>query len=68
MVSGAFGEIKAHESNEGVDVQILPFDNGEHHSPHVGGAELLKKPVTKEQKVPGVFYLDLACGRNSVQC
>jgi hypothetical protein len=48
--------------------QMFPFDNGEHHSPHVGGPELLKKPVTKEQKVPGVFDLDLACGRNSVQC
>jgi hypothetical protein len=48
--------------------QMFPFDNGDHHSPHVGGPELLKKPVTKEQKVPGVFDLDLACGRNSVQC
>jgi hypothetical protein len=48
--------------------QMLPFDNGEHHSPHVWGPELLKKPVTQEQKVPGVFDLDLACGRNSVQC
>jgi hypothetical protein len=32
--------------------QMFPFDNGEHHSPHVGGPELLKKPVSKEQKVP----------------
>ena len=47
---------------------MFPFDNGEHHSPHVGGPELLKKPVTKEQKVPSVFDLDLACGKNSVQC
>jgi hypothetical protein len=29
---------------------------------------IIKKPVTKEQKVPGVFDLDLACGGNSVQC
>ena len=48
--------------------QMFPFDNGEHHSPHVGGPELLEKPVTQEQKVPGVFDLDLACGRNSVLC
>jgi hypothetical protein len=48
--------------------QMFPLDNGEHQSPHVWGPELLKKPVTKEQKVPGVFDLDLACGRNSVQC
>jgi hypothetical protein len=48
--------------------QMFPFDNREHHSPHVGGPELLKKPVTKEQKVTSVFDLDLACGRNSVQC
>jgi hypothetical protein len=48
--------------------QRFPFDNGEHHSPHVGGLELLKKTVTQEQKVPGVFDLDLVCGRNSVQC
>jgi hypothetical protein len=45
---------------------MFPFDNGEHHSPHVGGAELLKKLVTKEQKVPGVFDFDRAFGRNSV--
>jgi hypothetical protein len=47
---------------------MFPFDNGEYHSPHAGGAELLKKPVTKEQKVPGVFDLDRSCCRNIVQC
>ena len=48
--------------------QMFPFNNGYHHSPHVGGPELLKKPVTKEQKVPVVFDLDLADGGNSMQC
>jgi len=48
--------------------QMFPFHNGEHHSPHAGGAKLLKKPVTKEQKVPGVFDLDRACCRNIMQC
>jgi hypothetical protein len=48
--------------------QVLPFDNGEYHSPHEGGPEFLKKPVTKEQKVPSVFDLDRACGCNSLQC
>jgi hypothetical protein len=47
---------------------MFPFYNGEHHSPRVGGPELLKKPVTQEQKVPVVFDLDLACGRNIVKC
>ena len=48
--------------------QMFLFDNGEHLSPHVGGPKLLKKPVTKEQKVPVFFDLDLACSGNSMQC
>ena len=40
--------------------QMFQFNNREHHSPHAGGAELLNKPVTKEQKVPSVFDFDRA--------
>ena len=32
--------------------QIFPFNNREHDNPHARGPELLKNPVTKEQKVP----------------
>ena len=48
--------------------QMFPFNNGLHDNPHVGGPELLKKPVTKEQKVPVVFDIYLACCGNSKQC
>ena len=45
--------------------QIFQFNNGYHDNPHVGRPELLKKPVTKEQKVPGVFDIYLAGGGNA---
>jgi hypothetical protein len=32
----------------------------DHHDPHVRSTELLENPVTKEQKVPGVFDIQLA--------
>jgi hypothetical protein len=29
--------------------QMFPFNNREHDNPHVGGPELFKNPVTKEE-------------------
>jgi hypothetical protein len=40
--------------------QTFSFNNREHDNPHIGGPEILKNPVTKEQKVPGVFDIYLA--------
>jgi len=45
--------------------QSVPFNNREHDDPHVRRPELLEDPVTKEQKVPGVFDIQLAGGGNS---
>jgi hypothetical protein len=46
--------------------QIVPVNNREHDIPHVRGPEL-ENPVTREQKVPGVFDMHLLSGGNSEQ-
>jgi hypothetical protein len=45
--------------------QSVPFNNKEHDDPHVRGPKLLEDPVTKEQKVPCIFDIQLAVSGNS---
>ena len=49
--------------------EMFPFNNRQHDNPREGGGELLKNPVTKEQKVPDVFDIDLAdCCNSDHRC